>query len=386
MGALNKLTAAQVKNAKVGKHSDGGGLWLHKRPDGGAQWFLRVTVHRRRREMGLGPLSEVSLKMAREAAEKWRAVVRGGKDPIKERERERRLAARADHTLASVAEEAFEARKAELKGDGKAGRWFSPLELHVLPKIGRVPVEEIDQQDIKNTLAPIWHTKSDTARKAMNRLGIVMRHAAAMGLDVDIQATEKAKALLGKSRHKTKHVPALDWRDVPAFYASLDQGTVTQLALRLLILTAARSSGVRFCNLSEIDEDTWTIPAERMKGGKEHRIPLSREAQAVIEQAKPFERDGYLFPSVRKGVISDATMARYMERLRLEARPHGFRSSFRTWCAEATDTPREVAETALAHVVGGSVERAYRRTDYLDQRRELMEKWAEHVKKGSKNG
>jgi hypothetical protein len=161
--------------------------------------------------------------------------------------------------------EAFEARKAQLKGDGKAGRWFSPLELHVLPKLGRVPVEELDQQDIRNTLAPIWHKKADTARKAMNRLGIVMRHAAAMGLDVDKQATEKAKALLGTSRHQPKHVPAMDWREVPAFYQRQNEGTITNLALRLLILTAARSSEVRFCHLDEIEGDLWTIPAARMK-------------------------------------------------------------------------------------------------------------------------
>ena len=379
MRALNKLTAAQVKSAAPGKYSDGGGLWLHRRPDGGAQWFLRVTVHGRRREMGLGSLQYVSLKEARETADKWRAIARQGLDPIKEREKERRLAAKADHTLAAVTNEAFEARKAQLKGDGKAGRWLSPLELHVLPKIGRVPIEEIDQRDIKNTLAPIWHTKADTARKAMNRLGIVIKHAAAMGLDVDLQATEKAKALLGKSRHKPKHVPAMRWEDVPGFYATLDEGSITHLALRLLILTAARSSEIRFINLSEIEDDVWTIPADRMKTGKEHRIPLSTEALAVIAQATPFERDGFLFPNVRKGVISDATMSRYMERQGLEARPHGFRSSFRTWCAEATDTPREVAETALAHVVGGSVERAYRRTDYLEQRHAVMESWAAHV-------
>ncbi len=376
---LNKLSALQIKNAPPGKYSDGGGLWLHKRADGGGQWFLRVTIHGRRREMGLGSLTYVTLKEAREEANRWRTVVRKGKDPIKERDRERRLAARAAPTLEMVALEAFEARKAELKNDGKSGRWFSPLELHVLPKIERVPVEEIDQQDIKNTLAPIWHEKAETARKAMNRLGIVMRHAAAMGLDVDIQATEKAKALLGKSRHKAQHVAAMDWREVPAFYAGLNEGSITHLALRLLILTAARSGEIRFCHLDEIEGDVWTLSSERMKTGNEHRIPLSAEALKVIEQAKPFARDGFLFPSVRKGVISDATMARYMERKGLEARPHGFRSSFRTWCAEETDTPREVAEMALAHIVGGAVERAYRRTDYLDQRRELMEKWAAHV-------
>lgn len=384
MGTLNKLSAARVKSADLGKHSDGGGLWLHKRADGGAQWFLRVTIRGRRREMGLGSLQYVSLKEARETAEKWRTVARQGKDPIKERDRLRRADAKKDQTLSIIASEAFEARKAELKGDGKAGRWFSPLELHVLPKIGHIPVEDIDQQDIKNTLAPIWHTKADTARKAINRLGIVMRHAAAMGLDVDVQATDKAKALLGKTRHIPKHVPALPWQEVPAFYQSLDEGSITHLALRFLILTAARSGEVRFCNRSEIENDVWSIPAHRMKAGQEHRVPLSAEALGIVEQAKSFERQGFLFPSVRKGVISDATMSRFMERCGLKARPHGFRSSFRTWCAEATDVPREVAEKALAHRSGTAVERAYRRTDFLEQRREMMERWADHITGGGR--
>lgn len=379
MPALNKLTAIKVKTASPGKYNDGGGLWLHKRADGGAQWFLRVQIHGRRREMGLGSVSEVSLKEARETAERWRAIAREGKDPIKERQRLLREAAKADHTLASVAEEAYEARKAELKNDGKAGRWFSPLALHVLPKLGKVPIEEIDQQDIKNTLAPIWHSKGETANKAMSRLGIVMQYGAAMGLDVDLQATAKARALLGKSRQKRQHIPAMPWQQVPDFYASLDEGSIAHLALRLLILTAVRSLPIRFCHVDEIEGDTWTIPAERMKTEKEFRAPLSTEAQAVIQQALPFARDGYLFPSVRKGVISDATMSRLMERRELEARPHGFRSSFRTWCAEATETPRDVAEMALAHAVGGKVELSYRRTDYLKKRRVLMEQWAQHV-------
>lgn len=174
-----------------GKHNDGAGLWLHKRPDGGGQWILRVTIHGRRREMGLGSALEVSLKEAREAAEKWRAMVRSNIDPIKERERQKREAARNLHLLKDVAIDAFESRKAELKGDGDAGRWFSPLEHHILPKLGKVPVADIDQKDIRDTLAPIWHSKAETARKAINRLAICMRHAAALGLDVDLQATEK---------------------------------------------------------------------------------------------------------------------------------------------------------------------------------------------------
>ncbi|WP_425434558.1 phage integrase central domain-containing protein [Litoreibacter janthinus] len=139
-----------------------------------------------------------------------------------------------------MALDAFESRKAELKGDGKAGRWFSPLQLHVLPKLGKVPVSDIDQRDIRDTLAPIWHTKADTAKKAMDRLGICLRHAAALGLDVDMQATDKAKALLGKQRHTVKHIPSLHWRDVPTFYQSLSEGTVTELALRLLTAKSTR--------------------------------------------------------------------------------------------------------------------------------------------------
>jgi len=380
---LQKLTAIKVKSAVPGKYADGGGLWLVKRVDGGGQWVLRVTIYGRRREMGLGSLDAVSLKEARETAEHWRSVVRQGKDPIKERERLKREAAKTDSTLTSVAVEAFEARKAELKDDGKAGRWFSPLELHVLPKIGKIPVEEVDQQDIKTTLAPIWHEKADTARKAINRLAIVMRHAAAMGLDVDIQATDKAKALLGKSRHVTSHIPSLHWKEVPTFYDSLSEGTTTHLALRLLILSGLRSKPIRFCNLDQIEGDVWTVPAEYMKARKgkavDFRVPLSSEMQSVIELAKPLARDGFLFPSVRKGVISDATMSRLMERRGMKARPHGFRSSLRTWSAEATDTSRDVAEMALAHVTGSQVERTYKRTDFLEQRRIMMERWADHV-------
>lgn len=387
MRALNRLSAQKVKTAAPGKYADGGGLWLHKREDGGAQWVLRITVYGNRREMGLGSLREVSLAEARKQAEKWRTVARQDMDPIKERERERKEAARERHTLAVIAHDAFEARKTQLKGDGKAGRWFSPVQLYLLPRLGKTPIEEIDQNDIKTTLAPIWHTKADTAEKALNRLGIIMRYAAAMGLDVDLQATAKARELLGKTRHVIKNVPAVPWQDVPDFYKSLSAGTVTQLALRLLILTGLRSMPIRFANLADIDGDVWTVPADHMKGlrgkSQDFRVPLSKEALAVIEQAKPFARDGFLFPNVRKGVISDATMSRYMERLGMEARPHGFRSSFRTWCAEATDTPHEVAEAALAHVTGTAVARAYRRTDFLEQRRVLMERWADHVTGGT---
>lgn len=376
---LNRLSAVAVKAIAPGKYADGGGLWLHKREDGGGQFFLRYTIHGRRRELGLGALNQVTLKEAREAAEKWRAVVRAGNDPIRERQKQRRESAHSLHLLKDVADDAFESRKAELKDDGNAGRWFSPIKHYVLPKLGKVPVADIDQLDIRDTLSPIWHLKGDTARKAMGRLQIIMRHAAALGLDVDLQAVDKARALLGKSRYQTQNIPAMNWRDVPGFYASLSEGSVTHLGLRLLILTGVRSRPVRFIRDEQIKGDIWTIPAEMMKGRKgatsNFRVPLSSAAMAVIAQARRLARDGFLFPNVRKGVLADATLSRLMERRDIADRPHGFRSSLRTWIAETTNAPYEVAETVLGHVVGSKVQRAYQRTDFLEHRRELMEKW-----------
>jgi len=383
----HKLTSAELKAKAPGKYSDGGGLWFHSRNDGGAQWFLRYTIFGRRHEMGLGSFPDVTLKAARDEADKWRAVVRDGKDAIKERERQRREAESNMHILRDIALDAFESRKAELKGDGKAGRWFSPLELHVLPKLGKMPVSQIDQRDIRDTLAPIWHDKADTARKAMNRLGIVMRHAAALGLDVDLQATDKAKALLGAQRHETKHIPSMPWQDVPNFYQSLEGGSVTELALRFLILTGMRSDAIRHLNEDQIEGDVWTVPAQYIKArkgkAKAFRVPLSTEALRVIEEARSFSRDGNLFPSVRKGVISDMTMSSYMKRKGLEARPHGFRASLRNWLADATRAPHEVAEMCIAHLTGSKVVRTYRTTDYLEQRQALMERWAQVVSNGT---
>lgn len=387
MRAINRLSTRTIKSAAPGKHCDGAGLWLVKRPDGGAQWVLRVTVHGRRREMGLGGYPALGLADARKVAERWRSVAAKGRDPVKERANEERVQRREDISLNVITADAFETRKAELKGDGKAGRWLSPLTLHVLPKLGRVPVTDLDQRDIRDTLAPIWHTKAETARKALNRLTIIMRHAAALGLDVDLQATEKAKALLGKSRHVTKNIPAMPWADVPAFYESLEEPTLTHLALKLLILTGVRSTPLRNIRLDQIDGEVWTIPAEKMKGRKgataDFRVPLSNEALRIIELARPHARNGFLFPNYRQGVISDMTLSRLMERRGLKARPHGFRTSLRTWLAEVTDAPHEVAETVLAHVTDSSVVRAYRRTDYLEQRRALAERWACHVTGGT---
>jgi integrase len=388
MRAKNRLSAGFIRTAATGKHSDGGGLWLIKREDGGAQWMLRVTVHGRRREMGLGGFPSVGLADARKLSERWRSMAATGLDPIKEREAEKRAARGEDISLSVITNDAFEARKAELKDDGKAGRWLTPLTLHVLPKIGKVPVTDIDQRDIRDTLAPIWHNKADTARKAMNRLSIVLRHAAALGLDVDLQATEKAKALLGRTRHVAKHIPAMAWADVPEFYASLGEPALTHLALRLLMLNpGVRSKPLRHLRLEQIEDEVWTVPEGDMKGQKgrapAYRVPLCKEAQRIIELARPHARNGYLFANTRGGVISDMTLSRLMERRGLEARPHGFRTSLRTWLAEITDAPHEVAEAMLSHATDSGAVRAYRRTDFLEQRLALTERWADHLTGGA---
>lgn len=204
---MPKLSALFVKSAPPGKHEDGNGLRLVKREDGGGQWVLRYTIHERRREMGLGGLASLSLKDAREMASEYRTLVIRGIDPIEHRRRERLKAVRDRYLLRDMALDAFESRKADLKGDGKAGRWFSPLELHILPKLGKMPVAEITQVHIRDALEPIWHTKASTADKAADRLKIVLDHAAALGLDVDLMAVAKAKKLLGRQRHEVTSIP-----------------------------------------------------------------------------------------------------------------------------------------------------------------------------------
>ncbi|EJF77471.1 hypothetical protein MCO_01202 [Bartonella sp. DB5-6] len=231
--------------------------------------------------MGLGALRDVSLKQARELATGWRAILREGRDPIKERNKQKREAISNLHYLKDIALDAFESRKAELKDDGKDGTWFLPLRLHILPKLGCLQVSEITQTEIRNTLAPIWHT-------ALMRLNLCLKHAADLGLDVDLQATEKAQALSGKQRHKITNRPAMDWRDVPAFYQFLCKTqNITHLALRLLILTAVRSNPLRHIREDQIDKNIWTIPAENMKGRRvattEFHVPLSSEALEILK-------------------------------------------------------------------------------------------------------
>ena len=250
--------------------------------------------------MGLGAYPDVSLANARKQRDFYRDILSAGCDPIQERNHQSAKLNALDNTFHALLYRDFEAKKAEFKGDGKAGRWLSPLETHIIPKLGHLHIEDVNQLVLCDALRPLWHTKSETARKALNRTGIVLRYAAAGGLDVYLNAVPLIKELLGKTRHSPQKMPALDWRDVPEFYQSLSGDSPVQLAIKLLILTASRSKPVRHLQEDHIEGNIWTIPASLMRGRKgstpSFRIPLSAEALSVVKKARAFERDGYLFP------------------------------------------------------------------------------------------
>jgi integrase len=378
MVLLNSLNPLKAKNLVAGKYADGQGLWLVKSERTRGKWVLRVVIQGKRREMGLGRWPDVSIAEARELAAEARRKLRTGIDPIAQRAEGRKRVARL--TVQQAVDSCFEARKAELKGEGEAGRWMSPLSVHVLPAIGRTAIEDLDQHTLKKVLEPIWHSKADTARKALNRLSLTLKHAAALGLEVDLQATMKVRALLGKQRHVSEHIPSMPYKDAPAFYRWLcEQTSRAALPLRFLMLTAARTGEVRYARHRYIDGEVLTLPPEITKTGREHKIPLTVEACAVIMAAKLSDDQELLFPSPTWKVLSDATMSRLMEREGLDYRPHGFRATFRTWVEEKTDAPPEVAEAVLGHAVEGEVAKAYQRSDRLGKRTELLHQWTDYL-------
>lgn len=366
----------KAKSLPAGKHGDGRGLMLVKNSKVSGKWIFRYPVMgtKKRREMGLGRWPDVPLAEARDKADEARALLRNGIDPIADRSSHQHH--QSGTTVAEIIESCFEARQAQLKNDGKAGRWLSPLSVHIIPKIGNINIEHVDQHVLRETLEPIWHTKPEAAAKALSRVGLSIKHAAALGLNVERHAVESAKELLGKQRRRVKHIRSMPYADVPQFYSWLTtlSGT-TPLALRLLILTAKRTSEIRFASINEMDGDVWLLPKERTKTGREHKVPLSNEALKVIKTAKNIAANEYLFASYREKPLSDMAMSRFMDRHGYEYRPHGFRSSFRTWCEEQTDADFAVKEMALGHKVDVGVVGAYQRSDRLEKRRILMENW-----------
>ncbi|WP_171054608.1 tyrosine-type recombinase/integrase [Roseovarius arcticus] len=289
MAKSNAFTVAQLKSLPVEKHCDGQGLWLHKRADGGAQWTFRFQLWGRQREMGIGSFKRVGLGEARKKADCVRLQVQADIDPVKQRRLERQQSNSRDGRLESLAWEAYGTHKASLKHAGADGLWVSPLRLHLLPKLGKMPIVKIDQDDIAHALAPIWHEKPVTAKKALSRLRTVFKYARAKGFLVNRAVIEEAVILLGENKKPVRQSLSLPWSEVPALYATLSDDDPVQLALRMLILTGVRADSVNNMQLGQIEGEMWQIPPLHVKGRASNTagfdVPLSQEALHVIALA-----------------------------------------------------------------------------------------------------
>ena len=381
----NQLTARFAQSVRdPGKYQDGAGLMLVVTRSGGRQWVQRVTIQGRRRDIGLGSATVVSLKDARAAADANRAIARDGGDPTIEPIEPDRIP-----TFGEVFEAVIELKRRGWKRSGKTeGQWRASIRDYAGALVA-MPVDEIRTEHVIAALAPIWHDKHETATRVKQRIGEVLEWAIAHDHRVDNPA-QRVTRLLGSNGHLRQHHRALAYGRVSGALAAIRESGAwwaTKAAFEFLVLTGTRSGEVRGATWSEIDEAAavWTIPAARTKVGREHRVPLSRRALAVLTEARELTGGaGLVFPSMTGRIMSDSTVSKLLRENGIEAVPHGFRSSFRQWAAERTNTPREVAEFALAHVVGDAAERAYQRGDLFDKRRDLMNQWAAYLARDSR--
>lgn len=382
MAKLGKLSARKAATASPGKYGDGGGLWLHVREDGGRAWVFRYTRDGKAHEMGLGPLHTVSLAEVRDKALECRKLLLEGRDPIQERRREQseRLGAL---TFKQCAERFLAAHRDSWRNAKHRQQWENTLSTYAYPELGDLPVGAVDNGYVMRVLEPIWHDKPETASRLRGRIERVLDWATVSGyrtggnparwrghLQMLLPAKSKVRAV--------KHFAALPYVEIPGFMAELRKRRgIGARALEFAILTAARSGEVRGMTWAEVDGDTWTVPAERMKVRKEHRVPLPARAVAILEAMRAHGEAGLVFPSAKRGKpLSDMSLSAVLRRMGHEdVTVHGFRSTFRDWTAEQTAYPRDVAEQALAHALSDKVEAAYRRGDLFDKRRKLMDAW-----------
>ena len=379
---MGKLTIAKAKSlSKPGLHGDGDTLFLSIAPGGSKSWIQRVTIDGKRRDIGLGGFPLVSLAEAREKAFENRKLVRAGGDPLALKQRAK------VPTFRQAAERTFEANRPRWRSAKVERTWMQQLERHAFKRLGDVPVDKIGRREVLDVLVPIWTAKPEAARKLRQRIRATLRWAEAHGYVEHNVAGEGIDGALPAMPTVKAHFRALPYCDVAAALATVETSGASQaakLCLRFTVLTAVRSGETRGATWAEIDLNAreWRIPASRMKAGSEHRVPLSHAALAVLEQACPLRDDSDLiFPSpVRRGrPLSDMALTKILRETGLAERAtvHGFRSSFRDWCAD-TGKPRETAEAALAHAVAG-VEGAYFRSDLYERRRRLMDQWAEYL-------
>ncbi len=372
------LTARAVLAAKEpGKYFDGNGLYLRVDPNGGQYWVQRIVIRGKRREIGLGTPELVTLAEAREAARKNRALAYAGEDPIALRNE-----AKAVLSFEDAAREVHRLHRPTWRNEKHAAQFLSTLETYAFPRIGRVRVSQVTTADVLAVLSPIWTSKQETARRLRQRIGTVLKWAMAKGWRKDNPAEAVGQAL-PKAEAAKAHRKAMSYAEVPhclATFRASGAGLSTRLALEFLVLTASRSGEVRGANWDEFDLSAklWTIPAARMKAKREHRVPLSARALALLEDAKGLgDGKGLVFPGTKPGrPLSDMTLLKTLREQGFPVDIHGFRTSFRTWAQERTNFPREVAEAALAHITGDKVEQSYARSDLFDKRANMMEAWA----------
>ena len=375
------LTSAFVNAIKKpGKYHDkqGTGLFLLVRPTGGRFWSQRVVIHGKRRELGLGSPPVVGLAEARDQAINNKRTIRNGGDPL-----ETKRAAAKILTFEEAARKAHVELSPTWKNRKDAAAFLSTLERYTFPRFGRMPVNAVGTADVRQAILTARETAPSVAKKLSYRVSAVFKWAIAEQMRTDNPALNLS---LPKLRNTGGHMKALPYAEVAGCIDTVNGSgawTGTKLALEFTILTAARSGEVRAAMWDEIDLDAgvWTVPAERTKMGREHLVPLSPRAMALLEEAKHIRDDsGLIFPSVTGKVMSDMTLSKLVRELGFDAHVHGFRASFRTWAQEKTNTPREIAEAALAYVSGDLVERAYARSDFFEKRRVMMESWSGYLK------
>lgn len=390
---MARLNTLRIRSLQPGRHGDGGGLWLQVRNAEHRSWLFRFMLHGRAREMGLGPVADITLAEAREAARNCRRLLRDGVDPIENRRVARAAAREAAQVVCfrEAVERYLRAHESTWRNEKHRYQWRATLEL-ANAVFGDRAVPTIGTGDVMRVLEPIWHEKPETASRLRGRIEAVLDYATAHGWRTGENPARwrghLAKLLPLPSRiAKVKHYAALPWDEIGSFTGELrDQEGVAALALQFTILTAARTGEVIGARWDEIDLDNamWTVPGERMKAGQEHRVPLSPPAMAILQTLLPLrdrrrEGSGYVFAGGKPGrPLSNMAMMMLLRRMgRGDLTVHGFRSTFRDWTAEATSCPREVAEQALAHTLVDRVEAAYRRGDLFEKRRLLMGEWAE---------
>ena len=389
--AIHKLSMRKVATARPGKYEDGYGLRLVVSKSRAKKWVLRYTLHGRRREMGLGSYPSVGLADARTLAVKCKRQVAKGSDPIEAR----RMESKRIPAFTACAARYIRGHRHGWQNAKHARQWVSTLKTYARPVIGKKPVNAITTEDILQILSPIWATKTETAKRVQGRIENIMDFAAAHQYRDPLNPARWRghldKLLPRPSRVKeVAHHPAMPYDEVPAFFDELSRNrSVSALALQFLILTATRTLEVLHAEWKEFDlaAGVWTVPPSRMKTRREHRVPLSDSAMAVLEALPRIEGHTYVFPGLRNGrPLSNMALLQLMRGMgyglnssRGDYVPHGFRSTFRDWSGEVSSFPREVAEMALAHAIENKVEAAYRRGDLFAKRRKMMQAWADYL-------